>query len=114
MKIIEKLKELDAKATKGPWAFDGCGDIWAVNETKRLVSSRDSSDGSIGTTSYWTEGNPNAALIAELRNALPKLLAICEAVKIHDTVMRNENRTDLEEQNAEMAVMLTLRDLEAE
>lgn len=64
---IERLRQLEAAATPGEWNTDSCGDVYAITVSEPITVR-------IGTTAFWCEGNPNAQLIAEMRNALPQLL----------------------------------------
>lgn len=86
MTLIERLKELEAKATPGPWNWDKCGKgflllveydgkgiPWVLDG---IVEDREWGDASI------TGKRADMDLIAEMRNALPKLLAVVEAAKL--------------------------------
>lgn len=75
---IERLKELEAKATPGPWKFVNYNgyDQWGSLLNKR-AGTADSWD-SLSTGRVHTA---NALFIAEMRNALPALLAVVEAAE---------------------------------
>lgn len=94
MNLIERLKELDAKATPGPWQWvqgNEVGDWHAIvgpRHDKNWIKASDDfilTDGSAcGEYSADIDvDGPDAHLIAEMRNALPKLLAVVEASKNH-------------------------------
>lgn len=71
MGIIERLKELEAKATPGLWAsIEQYGVGLQINRYIRYWPS--------GTDQFY-DGKADVKLIAEMRNALPKLLAFVEA-----------------------------------
>lgn len=81
--MIERLKELEAKATPGPWKVDlGNWEIERDHAERHVVLGitwQERQDQENQT--YWNMAHPYAdmELIAELRNALPKLLAAMEA-----------------------------------
>jgi hypothetical protein len=66
---LRELKDLEAKATPGPW--------WAVQNEIDHADVRNDRKRSLVTARFVDD----AALIAEARNALPKLLAIAEAAR---------------------------------
>lgn len=76
---IERLKELEAKATIGPWRNDFNGDIWHGGKPRDWV----------GRCS-----DANAALIASARNALPALIAVAEAAKAASLLWNSGTATD--------------------
>lgn len=63
MTVLDRLKELEAKATKGPWQADR--NFVDHHHAKSLCSCH--------------TGPADAALIAAVRNALPHLIAVAEA-----------------------------------
>lgn len=66
-KLLERLDKLEKAAVPGPWEADKSGIVF------------DDDGISICTCKDRGDGNPNARLIAELRNAYPKLRAVVEA-----------------------------------
>ena len=66
----KELRELEAKATKGPWSRDiaQIGKEWLKGRLQEAVVS-DS-----GVIGVFSENDPDAALIAAMRNALIPLL----------------------------------------
>ena len=78
---IERLKELDAAATPGPWTLN-LGDDGQYVETHDRPRGMDPRlwDGIVVVVSGPTdEADPDGELIAAMRNALPALLAVAEA-----------------------------------
>lgn len=81
---IEKLRALDAKATPGPWAFspygdeNKCGIGVVMDENDEPIAGLDDTEDGIVVESVApeVEGHANAAIIAAMRNALPRLLAM--------------------------------------
>jgi len=76
MKLIDRLKELDAKATPGPWQSVEYG----VHSRKKAIAGRGFGpliDNHVCDTVICDQSD--AELIAASRNALPKLLAFVEA-----------------------------------
>lgn len=83
--LIERLKELEAAATPGPWSTefrsvnleDNCQDIEKLKAEMWLggyvVGPEEPGRGVFTAV--------DTAFIAEMRNALPKLLAVVEAAK---------------------------------
>lgn len=63
--LIERLKQLEAAATPGPWLETKLAGGFAVNRYIRWFPT--------GEDQFYN-GEPDAALIAEMRNALPQLL----------------------------------------
>ncbi len=86
--LIEKLSELEKKATKGPWktiAPDHASENWFVS---RIPGKESVSLVEQGIPFYIchelrkdTHSRTNAELIAASRNALPKLLSIIKVYK---------------------------------
>lgn len=75
MNTIERLKELEAKATKS-WRV--CDEqSWKIYDDPQSIVA------DISAKNDWSHGMTmnciHASLIAEMRNALPKLLAVVEA-----------------------------------
>ncbi len=120
MNIIERLKELQAVATPGPWEinYSDVGDeeyievpggITAKNGF-RVVSEE---CGLCDVQQAWTveEFESNAELIVTLRNALPDLIAVAEAAgeyiskrveyagyeRQYEILKRVENKTTMQE-----------------
>lgn len=69
MSTIERLKELEAKATPGPWHADV--------PDQRIVSEK-------GKVVDYAFHDADLELIAEMRNNIAKLLAVVEAFKALD------------------------------
>lgn len=78
--MIERLRELEAAATKGPWQSTAAGSVITRDREWLIV------DGDAAGSVYGSEAMPleqvdaNLVLIAEMRNALPALLAAAEAL----------------------------------
>lgn len=74
MSTIERLKELEAKATPGPWdSHDGAwngSSVSTLNRNKYVI--------------FTVEKYSDAELIAEMRNSISKILALVEAFKAMD------------------------------
>lgn len=115
MTDTDKLRELLAKATPGPWqADDGDGGMWGV--------FADSADGDCDAISYMLEptapgyrslrpehDEANAALIVAAVNALPALLSTLAADKERMAGLEAENaalRHDLERSMARENALL--------
>jgi hypothetical protein len=85
--MIDRLRELDSAATPGPWRTYHDG-LTLDGEERQLVSEV-ADDTDYGAVAKWMTP-ADAALIAEARNALPKLLAIAEAARMvsqwHDSI----------------------------
>jgi hypothetical protein len=71
---IERLKELEAKATPGPWLLATSNGGFIVEFDGNYVL-----DAFVSDVLAQDKQRANAKLIAEMRNALPKLLAVVEA-----------------------------------
>lgn len=90
MTIIDKLRELEAKATAGPWAYspygdeNTCGVGVVMDANDEPIVGLDETEDSIVVESVApeVEGHANAALIAAMRNALPALLRVAEAARV--------------------------------
>jgi hypothetical protein len=94
---IEKLKAMEAAATPGPWAvrereYDDWGlircidanDEWTHPPVCSTAMSWFIKDGDRGKSEAPAPIDENAKLIAALRNLAPELIALWEAVAIHD------------------------------
>lgn len=83
---IEELRELEAKATKGPWAFSPYGDenrcgvgVVMDENDEPIVGLDETEDGIVvEPVAPEVDGYANAALITAMRNALPRLLAMLQ------------------------------------
>jgi hypothetical protein len=75
LETLERLKELEAKATKGPWRTIGTSPM--VIRTKHPMKYRSDYIASLdyGTSTAVEMFTWNGGLIAESRNSLPMLLA---------------------------------------
>ena len=68
MNLLEHLKQLEAGATPGPWRGDVYGRVCDADDEQFI--------------DVWRRVHQqDVHLIAEMRNALPKLLAVVEAAK---------------------------------
>ena len=76
MNALERLKELEAKATPGPWESVDFG----VHSERVAIAGRGFLVNDEVDSVYCHQSD--ADLIAEMRNALPKLLAVVEAADI--------------------------------
>ena len=71
MTLLERLKQLEADATPGPWKY--AEDTYSPNYRIHGVT-------------FAQFSVPDVKLITEMRNTLPKLLAVVEAFKqLHNT-----------------------------
>lgn len=78
---IERLRELEKKATPGPW-FGGVEDNEPYGPILGIIDDHDTPREVIrcAETSFDVElSTANVNLMAEVRNALPALLAVVEA-----------------------------------
>lgn len=80
--IIERLEELHAKATAGPWGWlaselvgggDGLTDVITMKTEGSAYMTYE--------TMHFDNEDADKALIVEARNALPALLAVAKAAK---------------------------------
>jgi hypothetical protein len=87
MTLLDRLRELEAKATPGPWTYhDREGDWPPSNVSATEQTGCNEEDDchnvvcSLPSSAYGYEANfySNGPLIAETRNALPKLLEALE------------------------------------
>jgi hypothetical protein len=73
MSTLDRLKELNANGTSGPWYY-------RENAQRELEQGAVEFDGTYGRTpiflgdAFWSHSD--SQLIVEMRNALPKLLAV--------------------------------------
>jgi len=84
MASLDELKRLEAAATPGPWRVDQCGEVYTEAVTEWDEGAGCDLYKTLLNTSYYSDGNPNGALTAAMRNALPALLAVAEAARIPD------------------------------
>lgn len=79
MTDLNRLEELLAKATKGPWEACEPGDYGDFDGNSRVICSADPDDMRRIAVVHWFQRHPetdaNAALIVEAINALPALIA---------------------------------------
>lgn len=99
---IDKLKELLSRATPGPWvaieaismkycsAVEYRSDVPGLSQTVCQVRE----DGPLVGASRLSEQNANACLIAEMRNALPALIAKAERVDALEAALRKHGKHD--------------------
>ncbi len=80
MSIIQRLRELEATATPGPWeAFAGS----VIRGTREAYHHPLNDDGTPYYRYVGIRESEDAVLIAEMRNRLPKLLAVVEAARTY-------------------------------
>lgn len=86
MNLITRLRELDQKATKGPWTIDDAYDDFPVERTPGISSP----SGAVVVTDlgYYPPMRKDAVLITELRNALPRIIALLEAAELVEKALR--------------------------
>jgi len=91
MTIIERLRALEAKATKGPWEFclpiNDAPDVHARWGRVHKYEVRDGvleRDIDIVEVAEHDEHDDDLRLIAAARNALPLLLDVAEAMSKHE------------------------------
>lgn len=80
MSTLERLKELEAKATPGPWKQKGYRNL-SVVDYKVLAISTNHPNGDWENIFVNAVCIPDFELIVEMRNALPKLLALVDVVE---------------------------------
>lgn len=73
MNLIDRLKELEAKASPGKWEACYGREVWSCGPNGGHLTQI------CEQISQYCNPENNLAFIAELRNALPKLLAFVEA-----------------------------------
>lgn len=93
MTTIDRLRELEAAATPGPWQWDGDNDVMVTAPDERWVANvgnwgRQNAAQGVGDmenssllSNIYEMDQRDAALIAEARNALPALLDIAKAAR---------------------------------
>lgn len=99
--MIERLRELEAKATKGPWetdtympnseseaSFQIIGPDGVLFESSNCDTRCINYEADEHGTHYWDEGSkPNFDFVAALRNAAPAILALAaEAEELRSRV----------------------------
>ncbi|HYX39977.1 MAG TPA: hypothetical protein VE954_43325 [Oligoflexus sp.] len=72
MNTLDRLKELESKATPGPWDHDINGHLFQFKKPGH--------EGDI----VWVDTFNDASLIVEMRETLPKILALVDAFKVLD------------------------------
>lgn len=108
MRIVDRLRELEAKATPGPWRTEALsiGTRVRFSDSERRWS--DDSVCAIESDMQYAD----AALIAATRNALGKLLAVAEAaMALRDA---NEDGSDLRPDVAWRDMLVALRGLDGD
>lgn len=85
MNLFEKLKQLEAEATPGEWSVHSCGHIEATCRGGFV-------DATMNPRRY-----ADAKLMVEMRNSLPKLLAVVEAARTGCPTLLNAALDRLEE-----------------
>lgn len=75
--VVARLRELEAAATRGPWAA-----------TPATMAGRQMYKVTPQCTDRGSMSGEDAALIAEARNALPALLAVAEAAAALERLIR--------------------------
>jgi len=77
MTDIEKLKELEAKATPGPWSIHLVDDTTIISPAREVATTCDSAqtEREDGYNIEYEQMEVDAAFIVAMRNALPALLA---------------------------------------
>lgn len=80
-----RLEALAAKAQPTPWEACDPGDYGDFDGESRVICSADPNDMRRIAVVHWSERHPetdaNAVLIAELRNALPEIIAALSAAE---------------------------------
>jgi hypothetical protein len=82
MNVLERLKQLEAAATPGPWYYRDSdetirGRLWFLEKEIDVCVFNAWGAENIPRDQDW----PNCVLTVEMRNALPKLLAVAQAAK---------------------------------
>ena len=89
MTLLTRLREMEEKATKGPWATETTDRVWdgkVVLRNRFIVRPREPGQPSQQVAEFFLQVphcDDDAALIAATRNALPKLLAVVEATSAY-------------------------------
>lgn len=73
---VQKLKLLEERATQGKWEYDFINNAVYGNDDLLICSDIDNS-----IEMFF---NPDFALISEMRNALPQLLAVLEKALVNN------------------------------
>lgn len=83
--LLERLKELESKATKGPWKSwnlhstnERLDDLTVVQVENGLPEEHELNDNWIIAKFYGPDRKVNGVLLQELRNALPSLIKAIE------------------------------------
>lgn len=127
MNILERLKELEAKATPGPWKAgfgDGRGVIHGPSIEHPVCRHSDIDFEVIGENENGEYGyvhdirppfrrRVDAELCAEMRNALPKLLEFVDAYDRWLDLYTQDCREDLEDDGSLEAAVKTLDEARA-
>lgn len=94
MILFKKLRDLEAKATPGPWKIE-LGTLGEEERVYGIYSGKYSFDKIIETdTGYYPPRRPDADLIVEYRNALPKLLSVIDVlIDALEAVENNPSRS---------------------
>lgn len=77
MTLFSKLRELEKKATPGPWRSDSDGDVWTEAEKEYCPGMDQELFRNLGTTRCGPDRG-DAALTAEMRNTLPKIFEVLD------------------------------------
>lgn len=89
--LFQKLRDLEAKATPGPWKIE-LGTLGEEERVYGIYSGKYSFDKIIETdTGFYPPRRPDADLIVEYRNAIPKLL---EALDVMQEVLEMYAKRD--------------------
>lgn len=75
---LDRLKELEAKATPGSWNTDKND----IDRHRYLVRIRTANRGILFRTTNYGKMIEDAELVVAFRNLLPKLIAVVEAAKL--------------------------------
>ncbi len=88
MTFLEKLKELEEKATEGPWrSYRGKGYAGVYSEGEDVqIWGREKADFTPETFERWRR---DADMLVLLRNAAPKLIALLEAFQGHNCAAKS-------------------------
>lgn len=89
--FVSELKELDSKATKGPWTDDGlriCGNGRSIDVAGSTLAEINMPGGRFSRDLAHGEPQGNAALIVHLRNSVPAILEMAERLERAEDVLR--------------------------
>jgi hypothetical protein len=90
-KMIEILRELEAKATPGPWRYTDSDELIVDSERNLLFPCWGN------TKLQYDYDYSDVLLVPNMRNALPKLLAVVEAAKEIDEILEDpESRKEID------------------